>query len=160
MEPQEPKTRRRNPLPLVGFLVCVVGVLSYFLFFYQFPATRDVPWTGWLLLALGLGLVGLGLARAFRRPDLYRGRFHGRVLGTVFAVLSVAVLGLFFFSTAVMSRQLPAAAGAPKVGEKAPDFVLQDTHGRSVRLYDLLGPEVGGTGPASWVVLVFYRGYW
>jgi len=160
MEPQQPTTRRRNPLPFVGFLVCLAGVLSYFLYFYQFPVTRDVPWTGWLLLALGLGLVIMGLARAFRRPDLYRGRFHGKVMGSILAVLSVAVLGLFVFATAIGSRQLPAAANAPKVGEKAPDFVLQDTHGRSVRLYDMLGPGAGGTGPASWVVLVFYRGYW
>jgi hypothetical protein len=107
-----------------------------------------------------VGLVGLGLARAFRRPELYRGRFHGRVLGSILAVLSVAILGMFVFATSIGSRQLPAAAGAPKVGEKAPDFVLQDVHGRQVRLYDLLGPQAGGTGPESWVVLIFYRGYW
>src|SRR5688500_2078936 len=37
--------RRRNFLPLAGFLVCLVAFLSYVLFFYQFEATRDVPWT-------------------------------------------------------------------------------------------------------------------
>jgi hypothetical protein len=148
--------RKRNFLPLAGFLVCLIAFLSYFLFFYQFPATRDLPWTAWLLFALGLGLLGAGLSRAFRRPERYR----GRVTGPILAVLSLAVLGFFLFQTTVASRQLPAAAGAPKVGEKAPDFVLADAEGRSVRLYDLLGPAVGGSGPPSWVLLVFYRGHW
>jgi hypothetical protein len=148
--------RRRNFLPLAGFLVCVVAFVSYFFFFSQFPATRDVPWTGWFLLGLGLSLVGAGLALAFRHPERYR----GRVLGSILAVLSVAVAGLFLFSTTVGSRDLPAAAGAPKIGVKAPDFTLQDPQGRTVRLYDLLGREAGGAGPPSWVVLIFYRGYW
>jgi hypothetical protein len=148
--------RQRNLLPLAGFLVCVAAFLSYFLFFFRFPVTRDVPWASWILFALGLGLLGVGLARAFRRPERYR----GRVAGPVFGVLSLAVVAFFVFQTAVASRQLPAAAGVPKVGEKVPDFTLQDTEGRSVRLYDLLGPAVGGPGPSSWVVLVFYRGYW
>jgi len=156
--------RRRNFLPLGGFLVCLVAFLSYFLFFYQFPATRDVPWTSWLLFAVGLALLGVGVARAFRNPESYRGRYQGRVMGPVLGVLSVAVVGLFLFATLVGSRDLPVAAGAPKVGEKAPDFVLKDSRGRSVRLYDLLGPKPsgtpGGAGTASWVVLVFYRGYW
>jgi hypothetical protein len=150
--------RRRNFLPLAGFLVCLIAFLSYFLFFYRFESTRDVPWANWLLFALGIGLLGMGLSRAFRRPDLYRGRYQGRALGSVLGVLSVAVLGLFLFATTVGSRDLPEAAGAPKVGEKVPDFVLQDAQGRSVRLYDLLGQKAGA--PGSWVVLIFYRGYW
>lgn len=149
--------RQRNLLlPLGGFLVCVTAFLSYFLFFYRFPVTRDVPWASWLLFALGLGLLGLGLARAFHRPERYR----GRVAGSILAGLSLAVLGFFLFMTAVMSRQLPAATGVPEVGERAPDFVLRNQEGRSMRLYDLLGPEAGGSGPSSWVVLIFYRGYW
>jgi hypothetical protein len=156
--------RRRNFFPLGGFLVCVVAFLSYFLFFYQFPATRDVPWTSWLLFALGLALLGVGVARAFRSPESYRGRYQGRVMGPILAVLSVAVVGLFLFATLVGSRDLPVAAGAPGVGEKAPDFVLQNTEGRSVRLYDLLGQKpggaAGGASKSSWVVLIFYRGYW
>jgi len=148
--------RRRNFLPLAGFLVCLVGFLSYFFFFYQFPATRDVPWTGWVLFVVGLVLLGVGLARPFRQPERYRGRVTGPILG----VLSLAVIGFFVFLTTVGARGLPAAAGAPKVGEKAPDFSLPDPQGRTVRLYDLLGREAGGSGAPSWVVLIFYRGYW
>jgi len=148
--------RRRNFFPLAGFLVCVIAFVSYFLFFYRFAVTRDVPWTGWLLLGFGLALVYAGLVRAFRRPERYR----GKVLGSILAVLSVAVAGSFLFATTVGSRDLPAAAGAPKVGQKAPDFTLQDPQGRTVRLYDLLGSQAGGAGAPSWVVLIFYRGYW
>lgn len=149
-------TSQRNLLPLAGFLVCVVAFLSYFYVFSRFAVTRDVPWAAWLLFALGLGLLAAGLARPYRQPERYRGRVAGPILG----VLSLAIVGFFFFYTVVQSRQLPAAAGAPEVGERAPDFVLTDSEGRSVRLYDLVGPAAGGSGPSSWVVLVFYRGYW
>jgi hypothetical protein len=146
--------RSRNFLPLIGFIVCAVAFVSYPLFFSRFPATRDVPWVTWLLLAVGLGLVGVGLVRAFRSPERYR----GRVAGPIFGVLSLAVLGLFVVFLA-SARQLPTSEGAPKVGQKAPDFTLPDTQGRPVRLYDLLAQPAGGR-PGSWVLLVFYRGYW
>jgi hypothetical protein len=147
-------SRSRNFLPLAGFVVCAIALVSYFLVFAQFPVTRDVPWASWLLFALGLGMVGVGIARAFHQPERYR----GRIGGPIFGVLSLAVVGLFLFSTLVASRQLPASAGAPKVGEKAPGFTLPDAGGRPVQLSQLLGPANGR--PGSWVLLIFYRGYW
>jgi len=148
-------TRSRNFLPLAGFLVCVVAFLSYFLFFAQFPMTRDVPWASWLLFAAGLGLLGAGILRAFRAPERYRGRIAGPILG----VLSLGILGLFLFFTLVFARQLPDSAGAPRVGQKAPDFTLPDAQGQPVQLASLLGPQ-RGEGPPGWVLLIFYRGYW
>ena len=149
--------RSRNFLPLAGFLVCAIAFVSYFLVFSRFPVTRDVPWASWLLFALGLALVVAGVVRPFRQPERYR----GRILGPILAVLSLGVLGIFLAYTLVLSRQLPASAGAPKVGEKAPDFTLADAQGRPVRLYDLLGSGPAGSGaPGSWVILIFYRGYW
>lgn len=147
--------RQRNLLPLAGFLLCVVAFLSYPLFFAGFPATRDVPWVNWLLFALGLAMLGVGIARAFRQPE----RFRGKVAGPVLGVLSLAVLGFFVFMTMVVARQLPGSAGAPEVGEKAPDFTLPDSDGRPVRLYSLL-EQPGGGNPGTWVLLIFYRGYW
>ena len=148
-------TRRRNFLPFAGFVVCLVAFVSYFAFFSNFPVTRDFAWVNWLLFALGLGLLGAGLARAFRQPEIYR----GRILGSIFGVLSLAVLGFFLFATQVYSRRMPESAGAPRVGEPAPDFTLPDTQGRPVRLADLRAPQSPGA-PGSWVLLIFYRGYW
>lgn len=150
--------RERNFLPLIGLLVSGFALVSYPLLFSRYPATRDLPWVNWLLFALGLGLVGAGIVRAYRSPE----RWRGKVLGPILGVLSLAVLGLFLFMTMIYARQLPASAGAPKVGEKAPDFTLPDSQGRPVRLYSLLGSPsgVGGQSPGSWVILIFYRGYW
>ncbi len=148
-------TRRRNFLPLAGFLICGIAFVSYPLFFARFPVTRDVPWASWLLFVLGFALLGMGLTRAFRQREIYR----GRVLGPIFGVLSLAALGFFLFLTLVMARQLPASAGAPQIGEKAPGFTLPDTQSRPVQLASLLEPQAGGS-PGSWVLLIFYRGYW
>lgn len=56
-----------------------------------------------------------------------------------------------------VAQQLPLSVNAPKVGEKAPDFVLPSTNEQSVRLSNLLK---GLDGKGQWVLLVFYRGYW
>jgi AhpC/TSA family len=143
-------TRQRNFLPLGGFLVCLVGFVSYFVLFVRFPVTRDLPWASWLLFAAGLALAVAGVARAFRRPETYRGRILGPVLG----VLSLAVVGFFLFATLVATRQMPAAPNVPKVGQKAPTFTLPDSQGRPVALQELVGPG------KPWIVLIFYRGYW
>jgi hypothetical protein len=150
--------RERNFLPWAGFAVCAAALLSYPLFFARFPATRDVPWANWLLFALGFGLVGMGVVRAFRAPE----RFRGRVAGPVLGVLSLAVLAGFLFLTLFYSRQLPAAAGAPQVGTRAPDFTLPDAQGHPVRLSQVLqtGARAQGGAPGAWVLLIFYRGYW
>ncbi|MBI4469073.1 MAG: hypothetical protein HY650_07120 [Acidobacteria bacterium] len=60
------------------------------------------------------------------------------------------------------ANQLPPAKGAPRVGEKAPDFILPDLNGKPVRLYEILAAPAGPKArkPAVSVLLVFYRGYW
>jgi hypothetical protein len=149
-------TRSRNFFPLTGFIVCAIALLSYPLFFAQFPVTRDVPWVSWLLFAAGLALLSVGLARAFRQPE----RYGGRIAGPIFGALSLAALGLFLFITLIGSRQLPpATSSVAKVGGQAPDFTLPDPQGRPVRLYDLLGTGEGRSS-GSWALLIFYRGYW
>ncbi|MGH7899061.1 MAG: hypothetical protein ACREQQ_13990 [Candidatus Binatia bacterium] len=148
---------RRNFLPLAGLLLSAIALVSYPLFFVDFPATRDVPWANWLLFALALVLAGAGIARPFRRPERYRGRILAPILG----VLSLAILGFFIHMTEIASRQLPAAADAPRVGERAPDFTLPDVQERPVRLAEMLAPQATASGASgSWVLLIFYRGYW
>jgi hypothetical protein len=145
---------RRNLLPLAGFVVCAVAFLSYPLFFVQFPLTRDLAWANWLLFALGLGLAGVGLARAFRRPGAF-----GRISAVILASASVGAAAFFVVMTEIASRDLPASANAPAVGAKAPDFSLPDASGRTVALGDLLAPPAAEAA-GSWLLLIFYRGHW
>jgi hypothetical protein len=126
-------------------------------FFAKFPVTRDVPWANFLLFAVGGLLLFLGLKRAFGQPQQYRGEITGPILGS----LSLLALGFFCYIVFYTTRQLPASAGAPHVGQKAPEFVLPDTTNQPVSLGSLLStPLAGSQVPPKAVVLVFYRGYW
>ncbi len=139
-----------------GFLLCLVAFAS-FPFFARFPITRDVPWANFLLFAVGGVLSFIGLKRAFGRPQQYRGKIAGPILGT----LSLLAVGFFCFIVFYMTKQLPVSSGAPRVGQKAPEFVLPDTTNQPVSLTSLLSaPLAGAHVPPKGVVLVFYRGYW
>jgi len=140
--------KRWNWLLWVGFLLVVAGLFTYG-FFAQFPATRDFPWANLLLFGAGGILIVLGLARAFGRPQVYRGKIFGPIL----AVLSLLAFGLFGYGAFYLVRQMPVSAGAPRVGEKAPEFTLPDQNGKPVALADLLSGSRGA-------VLIFYRGHW
>jgi hypothetical protein len=132
----------------VGFLVAIAGLFSYE-FFARFPITRDFPWANFLLYGIGLALLVVGLFRAFGRPQVYR----GKIFGPIFT--AIAVLGVTFFSYVIsyVLHQVPASAGAPHVGQKAPDFFLLDQNGQPVGLGDLLSNSKGA-------LLIFYRGFW
>jgi peroxiredoxin len=69
------------------------------------------------------------------------------------------VLAFFIFSIFVAARWLPASHGAPQVGQKAPDFTLTDTNGKSISLAELLASPINGKA-AKGALLIFYRGYW
>ena len=148
--------RKRNWHVWIGFLVCIVGVLSYPLFFARYPVTRDVTWMNFLILAAGLAFAVSGLRRAFGRSQEYKGKVAGSILG----VLSLAVAGLFVFGI-FFATKLPKSAGAPKVGDKAPEFSLADTNKQQVSLASLFATRLPVTQkPPKGVFLVFYRGYW
>jgi hypothetical protein len=135
----------------VGFVFIVVGLFSYG-FFVRFPTTRDFPWANFLLFGIGAAFLIVGLFRAFGRPQVYR----GKIFGLIFAAIAVLVVTFFSYAVFYALRQVPASAGAPRVGQKAPDFLLLDQNGKPVGLGDLLsGPE----GPKA-VALIFYRGFW
>lgn len=53
---------------------------------------------------------------------------------------------------------VPESPGAPKVGEKVPDFTLPDSSGKQVTLSEFIANGEGGQ--PGWVLLIFYRGYW
>ena len=131
------------------------GLLSFPLLFVRFPSTRDFPWANFLLVALAIVLLVIGLKRAFQpgRSKL------AKALALVLTTLSVALIGLFLWSFFILAKQLPPSRGAPQVGQKAPDFTLTDTSEKQVRLSELLSTPIGGNKPKG-VLLVFYRGYW
>lgn len=148
-----------------GFILVLLGFLSYPLFFARFPFTRDVPWASLLIMAFALTLIGIGIARAFSRPE----QFRGKVSGSILAVLALAVAGAFCYGVFVSTKQLPASHGTPHVGEIAPDFTLPDSKGAPVTLSAIVDspftpdqPMVApvSAGKTAATLLIFYRGYW
>jgi peptidoglycan/LPS O-acetylase OafA/YrhL len=141
--------RRRNILIWAGFAVILVAFISYIPFFALFAATRDFPWVNYLLFLIGGALIAVGVRRAFRDPERYRGKISGSIL----AVLSALLIALFVVTVTYFSKQIPSAEAALGVSRKAPPFVLVDTSGNEISSADLLRNHRG-------LVLVFYRGYW
>jgi hypothetical protein len=140
--------RRWNWPVWLGFLCVLAGFLTY-TSFAQFPITRDCPWANLLLFAVGGILLVLGLFRAFGRPQVYR----GKIFGSVAATLSVVLIGFFCYVFFYQLRQVPLSTGAPRIGQKAPEFTLSDQDGKDVSLRDLVGRSKA-------VALIFYRGFW
>jgi hypothetical protein len=140
-----------------GFLLFPVSYASYFLVFAGFPVTRDIPWVNFLLFAIGFAFLFFGLKRAFAKPQLY----HGKIAGPIASLVSIFVVAFFCFSIYHQTRQLPASASAPRIGQKAPEFVLPDTNNQPMSLSSLLStPLATSQAPPKGVLLVFYRGYW
>ena len=147
--------KRKWNAPLwLGFVFALAGFLSYE-FFIQFPVTRDFPWANFLLFAIGAIFLTVGLKRAYRSPEIYR----GKVFGSIFALVGVLVFAFFSFIIFYMLKQLPASSGAPQVGQKAHDFTLPDQDGKMVTLADLIAPR-DASGKPAFALLIFYRGFW
>jgi Peroxiredoxin len=132
----------------IGFFFALAGFLSY-AFFAQFPVTRDFPWANLLLFTIGGILLVLGLFRAFGKPRVYRGKIFGPILATL-GILMFAFFSYVFF---YQLRQVPPSTGAPRVGQKAPNFTLPGQDGKDVALGDLVSKSKA-------VALIFYRGFW
>jgi hypothetical protein len=141
-------TRTWNWSLWIGFFFALVGFFSY-TFFAQFPITRDFPWANLLLFAVGGILLVLGLFRSFGRPQVYRGKIFGPIL----AVLGILMFAFFSYVFFYVLRQVPSSTGAPRIGQKAPEFTLSDQDGKDVSLRDLVGRSKA-------VALIFYRGFW
>jgi hypothetical protein len=87
-----------------------------------------------------------------------------RRIATVAGTFFSAVI-LLFMTALPLPAQLPTSKGAPKAGQKAPDFTLPDSTGQPVTLSTLRAgaPTVDGSMAeirGQWVLLIFYRGYW
>lgn len=142
-----------------GFLLTIAAFLSYPFFFVDFPFTRDFPWANLLLFGIAALLLFVGIRRAFA-PDRSRA---AKIGSSILAGLGIVVIGLFVFTAFIMARWLPAAHGAPQIGQTAPDFTLADATGKPTSLSDLLSTPINGTAGSAkprGVLLIFYRGYW
>ena len=157
--------RSWNPALWIGFALVLAGIASYPTFFIRFPLTRDFPWANLLLFAAAVCLLAVGILRAYRRPDAYRGKISGPIL----AVFSVLLAGFFLVQIFYVSRQIPPSQNAPRLGQIAPDFTLPDSTGRAVTLSGLLNSPFGtndwpatvaASEKTAGAVLIFYRGYW
>jgi hypothetical protein len=105
-----------------------------------------------LLFGIGVVLLVVGLFRAFGRPQLYR----GKIFGSIFMLIAVFLITFFSYEIFYVLRQVPASSGAPRVGQRAPDFILLDQNGYPLGLGELLR---GPSRPKA-VALIFYRGFW
>ena len=141
----------------LGFLLTLGTFLSYFFIFVLFPFTRDFPWANLLLFVIAAVLLFMGLRRGFAsdRPHPTR----SKIVSSIVSGLSLLVIALFVFTIFIGGRWLPASKGAPQVGQRAPDFSLPDSSGKTVSLTELLTTPINGNAPKG-VLLVFYRGYW
>jgi hypothetical protein len=149
---------RRFNWPLwSGLLLTLAGFFSYFAVFLWFPVTRDFPWANLLLFLAAAVLLFIGLRRAFA-SDRPRPRLS-KIVASLVTAFSALVIALFVFGFFVFARWIPESKGAPQVGQKAPDFTLTDTSGKTVSLGELLSTPINGNAPKG-VLLVFYRGYW
>ncbi len=148
------KEQRWNRPTWLGFLFALGAVLSNVTFFVNPPAQQVIPWLSLLLALVAVLFVTMGLWRIFAAPRVY----PGRILNSILSVFSLLLVGAAIF-TFIHARELPRSAGAPKVGQKAPEFTLADTSGHPVSLGQLFGPG-SPDGPPRAVLLIFYRGYW
>jgi AhpC/TSA family len=141
--------RNWNGVLWAGFAVALAAAFSYIPFFALFSSTRDFPWANLLLFLAAGCLLGTGLYRAFRQPKTYR----GKISGTLLSLLSLILFGLFCFGVFYEARNIPAAAGALRPGQRAPDFTLAGIDGKPVTLSQLRQANRA-------VLVIFYRGYW
>ena len=145
---------RRNSAIWIGLILAIAALLSQGLYFTRLPGQHIFPWINLVLAITAVVLLVLGVVRAFRQPQVYR----GKISGSISTMLAVVVL-ILTVTMAIDVRNVPASAGAPKIGQKAPDFTLSDIHGQKISLAQLLSNPDGGAPPKA-ALLVFYRGYW
>jgi hypothetical protein len=152
--------RRRNAALLIGVAFIFLTILSNVpsLYAWNVPGWQLVlPYISLLLPAIALICFTVGLKRAFGQPAIYGGKIWGSIVGVVSLLLVVGSVWLYQHG-----KDLPASGGAPKIGQKAPDFTLNDISGNPVSLSTLLTTPIdasSGKAPKA-VLLVFYRGYW
>jgi hypothetical protein len=157
--------RSWNPILWAGFAVALASLPLYFIFLVRYQSLRESPWVNAVLCVIAAAMLGVGLVRAYKRPQ----QFRGKIFGPILALLSVASFGLLFTGIYYAARNLPASINAPQLGQMIPDFTLPDSEGQLVTFSTLQGqpfvsndwpPSAASGKKPSGTVLIFYRGYW
>lgn len=127
-------------------LITLIGFLSYFLFFVQFPALRDIPSVNVPWVLIGAGLSAWALIKLWSAGSLLKKGWL--VVSAVFSIGVASLLILYVFG---LSYQVPSASEMTVSLKTAPDFTSEDAYGEEISLSDYRGKRV---------VLSFYRGFW
>lgn len=123
---------------LLGSALVLVGGISY-LIFMDVPWIRSTAIPNAALVLIGILLAGLAV---LKKPTRF----------TVPNAMLSMLFGGFFLVSVYGLTVLPQPAKEWNIGEAAPDFLLTNQDGNTVRL-----SSFRGKGP---VLLVFYRGHW
>lgn len=132
---------------LLGPIVGTVGLVSYFVFFVNFPAFRDHALLNLALVCVGVGLSVRALMRVWRAKRSWLAKL-GSSLGLAFSMLCAGLLFGYVFS---MSYSMPEPAAETLAIETLPEVTLRDQRGDEVALHERDGKKL---------VLTFYRGHW
>jgi hypothetical protein len=148
--------RRTNSALWYGLLITLFGLATEFFYFLRppQPIPQALPWINLLVPAIGLIYLFIGLARAFGRSAVYSGKIWGLGVTALALLLFVGNVALFR-----QTRDVPKSAGAPRVGERLPEFTLSDSSGQPTSLSQLFAASASTPQPKA-LLLVFYRGYW
>ena len=139
------KKMNRNHALWLGPVLAIAGFLSYYLYFVQFAALRNVPWVNFPLLVIALALSLYGLYRA------WSGGWLMKTAGVFSAAFSLAIVGLFSWYVFSFSYGVPSAEQAAKSGTALPSMVLVADDGANVDVSEAASDKL---------ILVFFRGYW
>jgi heme/copper-type cytochrome/quinol oxidase subunit 2 len=147
---------RRNFMPWVALVFAILSLACNVALFVGSPQQAVLPWLSIFFAVVALFFLVVGLTRAFDRQKIYGGKTLSIVV-SVFTLIIVSFIGFL----SIRTRELPSAASAPQVGQRAPDFTLTDTSGKPVSLGQLVevSPFSHAAAPKA-VLLIFYRGYW
>ena len=130
----------------IGLPLVLVAVLSYFMVFAKFPATRDFPWVNLPLALIGLLVSFLSFRRALNGSVRWRKVVHSQLF-----VFSAVLTGLFLSYIFYLSYQVPSITAVTESLEKPEVFTLTDDQGNPVNLTDFKGKNL---------IVNFYRGHW
>jgi hypothetical protein len=135
----------RNHALWLAPALAVLGFLSYYAFFANYPSFRDHPWLNLLILAGAVALAVAGLRHAWPTGG------WRRAVSLLGVAVSAGLMGLLLFYSYWLSYQLPSADLAAVSGQRIPSIALASSEG---------GVFDPGAVENERLVLVFYRGFW